>query len=665
MFFFQLITDLIESIYMLDLLQLEMDEKVLGLFFLCSPLALLAFKNQGIGRSVEISATIVIAARLIDPLVRTPIKIIVSGIGVASFMIFLPLYISTEKEREEEKISKFMGLGLIFATLLSITFRSLNSTLDLSMYKSFQVIGWILAILALFTLFNRVKTSNLAENNKSIKQEKNTNTPHELEHAMDTSNHIYLMILGLFGVLIFIYFALLSPTVISRWTEGNYILITISLSIILSLIGLVMTIKPRFFQSLSLKIIVTWNLLFVACVFFTIFAQIVFFPSTPTSGPVLVDHPPALYTYIPLIGMIALTPILYVDFTFVSRMLLKKKPSLSKLSKGFTLGGILFIMLSLALIFTNIWGYVEPVSPYFRNLFWLPFVLAGLFFTLPFLTIKNRVINGIKKFKSFDQKPLISAIFVILMLLTGLGVILTNPVPNTSANDKVVSLRILTYNIQQGVNITGDKNYDNQLELIKQVNPDIIGLQECDSARISGGNSDVVRYFVNRLTGMNYYSFYGPKTVTGTYGAAVLSKYPIISAKTIFTYSDEDEIGTTYVQIMIGNEIFNVFVNHPAGSKEAKLAHVEALLAQIDGKENVISMGDFNSREGSIYYEMQASVLKDVWRARWPSGIDDNGLDMRRRIDHIFVSNEFIVVEARFIMDPQSDHPALWAEIKI
>ncbi|MHA1763147.1 MAG: endonuclease/exonuclease/phosphatase family protein, partial [Promethearchaeota archaeon] len=385
----------------------------------------------------------------------------------------------------------------------------------------------------------------------------------------------------------------------------------------------------------------------------------------PTSRPVIIEHPPHWYSYISLIGMIILTPILFIDFTFTSRILLKQKPSLSKLSKGFTLGGILFILLSFSLIFTNTWGYIEPVSPYFRNLFWLPFVLAGLFFTLPFLTLKNKMIDAIKRFKSLNQKPLISAVLIILILFTALGVFLTNPIPKSTKGDKVVSLRILTYNIQQGVNNTGDKNYDKQLELIKQVNPDIIGLQESDPARISGGNSDVVRYFANRLTGLNYYSFYGPKTVTGTYGAAVLSKYPIISAKTIFTYSDVDEVGITYVQILIGNEIFNVFVNHPAGSKEAKLAHVEVLLGQIDGKEDVISMGDFNSREGSIYYEMQAAVLKDVWRARWPSGIDDNGLDMRRRIDHIFVSKEFTVIEARFIIDPQSDHPALWTEIKI
>ena len=28
-------------------------------------------------------------------------------------------------------------------------------------------------------------------------------------------------------------------------------------------------------------------------------------------------------------------------------------------------------------IFTNVWGYVEPVSPWFRNKFWLPYLLLA------------------------------------------------------------------------------------------------------------------------------------------------------------------------------------------------------------------------------------------------------------------------------------------------
>ena len=62
---------------------------------------------------------------------------------------------------------------------------------------------------------------------------------------------------------------------------------------------------------------------------------------------------------------------------------------------------------------------------------------------------------------------------------------------------------------------------------------------------------------------------------------------------------------------------------------------------------------------------MSVSVLKDTWRDKWPTGVDDNNLNMTRRIDHIFVSPKFTVIETRFITDPQSDHPAVWTEIEL
>ena len=222
----------------------------------------------------------------------------------------------------------------------------------------------------------------------------------------------------------------------------------------------------------------------------------------------------------------------------------------------------------------------------------------------------------------------------------------------------------MTYNIQQGVNETGSKSYDQQLEVILNANPDIIAFQESDCARVGLGNSDMIRYFADKL---DYYSYWGPKTIAGTFGAAILSRYPIISSQSISSYSDEDEIGTSYVQIQVGERVFNVFNSHPDGSGEAKLAHIEAVMDIIESEnlDNVVSMGDFNSRENSIYYNASVAVLKDTWLSVYPTGIDDSGLNMTDRIDHIFVSQDFTVESAFYIPNPESqtDHPVYWATI--
>ncbi|WP_457557711.1 endonuclease/exonuclease/phosphatase family protein [Candidatus Harpocratesius sp.] len=96
-----------------------------------------------------------------------------------------------------------------------------------------------------------------------------------------------------------------------------------------------------------------------------------------------------------------------------------------------------------------------------------------------------------------------------------------------------------------------------------------------------------------------------------------------------------------------------------------KAAHTEMILDQVNGLTNVILMGDFNWREDSSYYSSVTAVYQDSWRAKWPTGIDNEGISMQSTIDHIFLSPTFIVESAHYIPSPQSqtDHPAYWIEI--
>src|SRR5699024_6204784 len=109
------------------------------------------------------------------------------------------------------------------------------------------------------------------------------------------------------------------------------------------------------------------------------------------------------------------------------------------------------------------------------------------------------------------------------------------------AKENAPELKIMTYNIQQGFDAEGNKNLDGQLQVIRDVDPDILGLQESDTARVANGNVDAVRYFADHL---HMYSYYGPSTTTGTFGIALLSKYPIEDPKTFFMYSTQEQTAT-------------------------------------------------------------------------------------------------------------------------
>jgi endonuclease/exonuclease/phosphatase family metal-dependent hydrolase len=275
-------------------------------------------------------------------------------------------------------------------------------------------------------------------------------------------------------------------------------------------------------------------------------------------------------------------------------------------------------------------------------------------------------------YSKFDRSPDSSgerqsliwpAVFLgAIFVATFVAAILTDrnqvPAPNHG------SLKVMTYNIQQANNEKGEKSYQEQVALIKEIDPDIIGFQESDSTRISLGNNDYIRYYANKL---GYHAYFGPKTVTGTYGTAILSKYPLENPRTVFTYSDQDEIGTAEVEISVRGKEFTIFNVHPDGSEEAKMVFAKTLVERADQKSDVIALGDYNLRAWEEPYLIIDETYKNAWMDVYPSGIDDDGLDMsgRNRIDHIFVSPHLNIRNPIYLLPPDSwtDHPAHWAEI--
>ncbi|TFF91991.1 MAG: hypothetical protein EU543_05925, partial [Promethearchaeota archaeon] len=149
LFFFQLVGDLISSIYMLDLLKLEIDEKLFGVLFLLSPFLLVIFRKKIPNIFTELTALILIIMRIITPFMSTANKIITAGFGVTCFLLFFPSYFSG---RKDGNLSINLGTSFASAILLSIMFRAMNATVDISMYGWFQAIGWVLAVLGILAL---------------------------------------------------------------------------------------------------------------------------------------------------------------------------------------------------------------------------------------------------------------------------------------------------------------------------------------------------------------------------------------------------------------------------------------------------------------------------------------------------------------------------------
>jgi endonuclease/exonuclease/phosphatase family metal-dependent hydrolase len=226
------------------------------------------------------------------------------------------------------------------------------------------------------------------------------------------------------------------------------------------------------------------------------------------------------------------------------------------------------------------------------------------------------------------------------------------------------SLLVMTMNTQESNNEFAEKSFEAQLALIKQVSPDILALQETDSTRISLNNNDYVRAFADRL---GYYSYYGPKTIAGTYGTAILSKFPLLDPRTVFMYSDKDETGVAEADVEVAGKRFTVYDVHPDSSDPAMVSFAQSLLARSQDKPYVIAMGDYNLRDYEEAYKLINSVYTNAWVSVYPSEISPDGLDMSgdNRIDHIFLSRNLTALNPTYILPPESatDHPVHWTDI--
>jgi endonuclease/exonuclease/phosphatase family metal-dependent hydrolase len=642
LFFLQALSDLVERIYAFALLNLEPDENILGLLFFFSPLALLFFRKKLPELAMLIIGEIMIIARLIEPLVKKQGIYILAGLTVAGFLVFLPSFYRKVKN-ENKNTSINLSISLAFAISLSILFRTFNASIDVSQYRYGQIIGLILGIIASLILFSYYFPERNAEQEVKDFNEK------------ASFWKILGLVLGIFSLFVVLWFVFMSPTVIARWTEGDYIGIIVG---IISMIAISVTVKlwrPDLLNKIKTWMIWIWNGLFCISLTLTIAVHQIRFPADHTLYPIVAPQT-MWYHQIPLAIMIITSPIIYLDFLYLSKEIVALKPSNRKLGGAFAIGGLYLIVMLFFQILPNIWGYLEPISPGFRDKYWLAFLVPSLLLGLATILVKKETLKLGDIKREYRTKILTIIVLGLIFVSTLVGAFVTAPKPDYSATGKT-TLRIMTYNIQQGVNVTGDRNYDGQLELIRSINPDIIGLQECDPARISGGNLDVVRYFAAKL---NMYSYYGPKTVTNTYGCAILSKFPISDEESFFLFSDQEQIGSAQVKITIGSTIFNVLVNHPAGDEDITTVYQqEEMLTRVEGLTNVIFMGDFNFRPYSQEYNLTlAADLEDSWVLRW-------GTPALDRIDHIFLSTGEIVTLAEYIEEGPSDHPAYWIEMQL
>ncbi len=632
LFFLQALSDFIELIYAFGLLVTAFTIEVASIVLLFTPLLFLLFHKSPSRLLLLGLSYIAILARVLEPLLDPGAKLVASGISVGAFMLLFPALLRNRSEVRGFQI----GSGLAIAVSLSIFFRTANSSLDISEIGIFQIISWLLAIMAAYLLW---RTDLLTAQHTSITRS-------------SSNGRLIGLAIGLAAVIVMISFSLASPTVMARWTGYSYPSITAFLVIMLLVFGLLLNTK-FFLAWFTRRVFLSWNVLFVILLVLTILPHQMAFPTDPAVYPIDISMPSPVAAVF-LFLMLVLSPVLFVDFMLFARQISMAKPSIHQIGISFAVAAFFFLMMVFFHVFTSVYDYAPVVGPLFRDRFWLVYWLAGIGLVVPLLLLRSEAFLLEMPTGSNAFPPIALGTMALLTVIA-----LYTTAPRLTTPPGATSIRIMTYNIQQGYDAQGKKNLAGQLAEVQKVNPDILGLQEFDTARVANGNVDAVRYFADNL---QMYSYYGPTTTTGTFGIALLSKYPIRNAKTFFMYSVGEQTAAIHAEIFANDQTYQIFVTHLGN--DGPIVQLENILTRLPTSGNVIVMGDFNFRPATDQYKLITQTLADAWLLRWPNGKETPGLSMEKRIDHIFLSSAISVLEAEYIASPASDHPYLYAVVQ-
>ncbi len=214
-------------------------------------------------------------------------------------------------------------------------------------------------------------------------------------------------------------------------------------------------------------------------------------------------------------------------------------------------------------------------------------------------------------------------------------------------------LRVLTYNIHHGEGTDGVFDYQRLANVINDLAPDVVALQEVDNktARASGVDQTLR---LAQLTGLHGVFGNAMDYSGGEYGEAILSRFPIAEYRAHpLPFTEGREPRTALAARIVPDNGLPEFVligTHLCHQDESlrlqQVTEINALFPP-SGVAPVILAGDLNARRGSPPME----ALLD---ARW---VDASSGDAR--IDYVLIrpADPWVIVE-RYVHDERvaSDH---------
>jgi endonuclease/exonuclease/phosphatase family metal-dependent hydrolase len=236
------------------------------------------------------------------------------------------------------------------------------------------------------------------------------------------------------------------------------------------------------------------------------------------------------------------------------------------------------------------------------------------------------------------------------------------------------NIRIVTYNIHQGLDADYSMNLEGIISEIKKLSPDVVCLQEVNRAQVSNGLVDCLMP-VSHALGMPY--AFGANHEDGQYGNAVLTRYPIKDWDNLRFFNNSTETrGTLHAVIrtkQVGNmyndlNIFVTHLDHIAGPKNVREKQSLEVLELWAKRPRSVIVGDLNAEPDTPEMKpFYASGLRDAlepsgdkYRKTFWEGYGEPAM----KLDYVFISPDLDATGVIIDDSRASDHKPVAVDIR-
>jgi len=245
--------------------------------------------------------------------------------------------------------------------------------------------------------------------------------------------------------------------------------------------------------------------------------------------------------------------------------------------------------------------------------------------------------------------------------------------------DSVAAVRVLTYNIRSG---NGD--IQRTAETIRQLAPDIAGLQEVDvNWAERSAFADQAKSLAEMLgMEMRFAAIYALRGADSTqparqFGVALLSRFRILDSRNDILTRLSTQVpnavaapapGLLEATIDVAGTAVRVFNTHLDYRADPRVREkqVQEMLAYIgDAREPTLVLGDLNASPDAIELQPLLRRLRDTWHSKGEPGFTYPADKPVMRIDYVLASKHFGVRSASVPVTEASDHRPVLADLTL